>query len=511
MLLLSFGCKENSPKTITLKDEFPTSNILKSKEVKIPVDLILASKLFILGDKIVIFDRKKTDIFKVFGLPQVNYLYSSGKYGEGPDEFNFIDPECINVSGDTLEILDKIKIKKYKIGDTSLIKAAEDKFFIPLSFPINRMLKVDDSMYFADNITQKKKSQEHVILNIKSNKVEKSFGEYPEGLDFNNGLEQYSTYIKSGVINKASKKFAAFYLFFNKFKIYDKQGILIKEVNIKGKNNEEFSSKNSKQNVMYRASPISTDKYIYVLSINSTKENFEKNIQDFHPKLQVWDWDGNPIAQFVLDKPIVSFSVSEKFNKIYGVSPVGMNQIYEFDMPTFLNKVEKKISSTKKISNDYFECSLMKDWQYSSATPEIEKNKISLSNGLKYNTNIFISPRTPSENGSSLWIDIISSPTKLTPEGYYSKYVKDIEHKEINYSQKIDTINDNIVHSSFFTSIDTLPNGKIFKNKHATWIWSEDKNIFEVKFSSPLNRYDLLLDDILASLKTINANKNQLQ
>ena len=50
----------------------------------------------------------------------------------------------------------------------------------------------------------------------------------------------------------------------------------------------------------------------------------------------MFDWNGEIVGRFKLDKPITAFVVSEETGKLFGVSAyddVDINSIYEYELP----------------------------------------------------------------------------------------------------------------------------------------------------------------------------------
>lgn len=60
---------------------------------------------------------------------------------------------------------------------------------------------------------------------------------------------------------------------------------------------------------------------------NSTRA--ENRIQE----LQVWNWDGKPIARYDMDRKLTLFTVSDKEKKIYAVDGDTEDVIYVYDLP----------------------------------------------------------------------------------------------------------------------------------------------------------------------------------
>lgn len=55
----------------------------------------------------------------------------------------------------------------------------------------------------------------------------------------------------------------------------------------------------------------------------------------FHPEILVFDWDGNFVNRLKLDRPIITFAVSERNKELYAVSFLDedINKLYRFKLP----------------------------------------------------------------------------------------------------------------------------------------------------------------------------------
>ena len=75
------------------------------KPVEVKADSIAVNEILrpighaVVGDKAVVMSAGSEDLFYVYGLPDFKFLYSTGKSGEGPDDFG----RCKFLNGDATE------------------------------------------------------------------------------------------------------------------------------------------------------------------------------------------------------------------------------------------------------------------------------------------------------------------------------------------------------------------------------------------------------------------------
>ena len=194
------------------------------------------------------------------------------------------------------------------------------------------MIKVNDSI-FIYNINNRE-HYEHILVNVKSKKQKVYFGNLNKRLK--KVKKGYHTKFNQTrlVLKPDRERVAAIYSYLNKFKIYDSKGNLIKEIEIV---NEAFKDKTNLMNpflhFMFNSETIATGKYIYILNPNISFEDRSQDYKYPNSSISVWDWNGNPIAKYTLDQPISSFDISEKYNKIFAVSTIRQNVIYEYVLP----------------------------------------------------------------------------------------------------------------------------------------------------------------------------------
>ncbi|MFC5683652.1 BF3164 family lipoprotein [Flavobacterium sp. MAHUQ-51] len=479
LFFMLFGCGSNNNEEQTIKD-ISVNKTLVAKTIKISTNMLMPTRIFNTNNKLVIYDQVKNGMFKVFNLPEMEYQYSFGQIGKGPDEFSFIDANTMKMMNDNLLFLDFHTIKKLKIYNKEIKVSNSNSIRIENS-PVNGLNMINDSLYIYNLMGIKKNGYEHQMVNINSKKTIKEFGTYPDtNIKYTNEFEQFNAYYKYSVSNPINNKLAIFYLYLNKMKIYSNKGELLQEINIED-NYREYSPKDKDKNILFRGSCISTSNFIYVLRIDQPKNEIEKNFDSFKPKIEIWNWEGKLLKKYQLDKPITSFTVSEKDNKLFGISISNSNEIYEYKLPKSSNITSIRKSNFKQIHNDFYTINIPKGWSYS--TPEKEKNKLTKFNNLLYNTSIFFNPEEKEKFGSSFWVCLISNSEKkdISIDAFLKSH--DLSNED-EYKFKIEKFKDKSIFVKNFKRENSLPNGKKFTSYITYWHWKEGKNIIEIQYTS---------------------------
>jgi len=264
-------------------------------------------------------------LFKVFGLPDLEYRYAFGRIGQGPGEFANIDPNTVKAFGSDLVFLDNTKLVKVGIENESATVLSTH--ILPADRnPLNRLQLVNDSVYVVDLMEGE---YEYAIMDVNTGVELKKFGSYPtEGKPISDHAEKYQKFLKSSVYSPVDDRFAVFYMYHNKIRFYEDAQFLL-EVNINGEDGGYDSD--TKNPVVFRAEPYATKTNIYTLNIEKKKR--EIDFSSFRPGIERWTWDGDLIGKYPLDKPVIAFCVSEKYGKMYASGLESADKIYTFDLP----------------------------------------------------------------------------------------------------------------------------------------------------------------------------------
>ena len=276
------------------------------------------------------------NIFKVYSYPEVEYLYTWGNKKEGPENTGFINSGTLSTHNSLVNYVSTTTLKSIDFNSSNPNILDQRIGLSAAQGPLNGFCRLSDSVFLADifdpYINAKK---EHRIL-YPNEKVGEVFGDFPdEGINFDEYIHKVSYYQKSTVANPSKERIASFYFRIPKLKIYDYQTNLIKEVNLDAnrKNVHERDLKFPDHDFIYFAGPKATKDFIYILYVNADKSKVLDFSNSYQPAILKFNWDGNLLESYSLDRPIVSFAISPDNKKIYGVHIGNGDSIIEFELP----------------------------------------------------------------------------------------------------------------------------------------------------------------------------------
>jgi hypothetical protein len=418
-----FSCqpREEGKKVI---HRIPESGTLQSREVGLANAALMPYKIVVSANKAVVLDQGKENLFKVYNLPDFSFQYAFGDIGEGPDEFQFVNGNSLQMHGEHLMVLSGAELIKIKLHAEQATREAQHPLISDTGGPINGLHLVNDSVYVADIGDARPGAPEHRLVHLGRNEELVRFGEFPEpaaGENRDQGTLARD-YMKRTVANPKNGRLAVFYLYHNQIKLYSADGELLQEIAVKSSSN----STSDEEMWIYRADPFASSEHIYVLYIGMPKKEVEENSQTFRPHLEVWDWEGNLLDRFRLDQPITTFTYAEELKKLYGISFFKEDALFEYD----LNEggiSDSEIASSagneknskkqdpiphpnKKIisENDYFQIEPPAGWNYPPSWTSEEKKSVGERDGLYLTGATFVreNPKDTSVCGASMQLTV---------------------------------------------------------------------------------------------------------
>jgi hypothetical protein len=337
---LLFSCKKVTVEDIT----FPIEKKLVSDSFIVP-PVIYASHpgIVITGENLVIIETEAERIFSIFNLLGCKYIGGFGVLGRGPEEFNEINPYSATATVRGIRIIDYKKgVIEIDMTDFPTNVSSRNVVTFPVIFQyLNSPFQINDSIICGipypqaierkGQIEAKFSKRPYIRLNTKSNEID-YFGSYPKLYSKKYFDSYWIIYMNLTVVKPDKEKFVSVGYFIKSLNIYTNDGTLSKELIMRAPDDllgEE--SINPKASLYYDAIK-ATNKYIYVICEDTQQDKVLNNL----PNLEVWDWNGNPITLFKLDRPVAAFEVTPDDKKIYFIDRKTQDRIFTYDLDGFL-------------------------------------------------------------------------------------------------------------------------------------------------------------------------------
>lgn len=316
---------------------FPQTGKLQAQVKQLPVPVLLPRFMGVAGEHLVVYKQKEQKIFALFRLPDCSYVGDMGNRGQGPDDFNLLDSRSFCLGENGFEVLE---------AGSNLLKTVviqEDGLKVSSSLPVfeqgisnNGFYPLADSVYLT--LGRLEDENEYCLFDKKTGTVTK-MENYPHWVAIEkreNTPPPFVTYLKNCVVHPDGKRFASFYCRFKRLRIYDQHVRLLHDVDVQvAPYATHFEGDVRYQPGYYIGQPYATEEYIYTLCENS---DFRDGQRNYRCELQVWSWNGRPVACFEFDRKISLMAVSRKYNKLYALDSDVENEMYIYDLPQIKEK-----------------------------------------------------------------------------------------------------------------------------------------------------------------------------
>lgn len=320
--LLSIACQNEKYKN---SNEFDNDSLSYSKELvgETVIDsLLFPSKLYYNNSLLYLVEDNSPQMIHIFNTETKENVGKIVSKGRGPEEMINIGSVQFIPGSDNFWVLDspsKILAEyKYALDEHHLvqqIKLEDVGAFNPLIIP---------SFGILANSRQTKPMGRFFLFN-NDGTIQKTEGEYPSyGKEIPDMMKADAFLCISDVKPDFSKVVLA-YMMTDLIEIYNNQGHLLKRVH--GPDHFFPQIKTEKINDGFSFAPTSESKDAYVVVKAGSEEIWtlyadgKQPSRDYHHStLLVFDWEGNPLRKYKLDKPIFYFDIDWENKVLYGLS-----------------------------------------------------------------------------------------------------------------------------------------------------------------------------------------------
>lgn len=329
-LLTIYGCKKENKSIENEIKKFGETEKLSGELIK-KIELNCSFANLAVIDSFLIIQTREDKFFHIYNTNNYELLAEFGNKGRGPNEF--IRPELLNQASydNNMPLFNVYDYTRRRITQINIINAIKQEGQIFNQNPVPE--EIDDYLtyffYRDDNllIATPEVGGRFIIYNDKNYTLQKT--PFIPKVDFDIKESKIGMiYRSSAVVNKDLNLFASTTLHFGEIDFFDTEGNYISSSVFES--NDDLQTELAKKNeddIDLKIQTIDMDtkgNLIYGLNFNNRLSEFNtnpsKNMKNI--KVQVFDWNGNAIKEYVLDKRYVtSFAVDIKSNKFYGFCP----------------------------------------------------------------------------------------------------------------------------------------------------------------------------------------------
>ncbi|MBR3625304.1 MAG: hypothetical protein IKN48_03005 [Bacteroidaceae bacterium] len=306
-------------------NSFPLVESLLAEEVLVPPELLAPSNFFISEDKLVIPQMKMDSVFYIYNLPGCEFAFKDGIKGPGPNDIGNLNFRTFSSYGADFRVLSSSDMKVHQYGiDGNHVVDRHNATPLPASLAVNSFSFVGDSLFVC--MGDYEGGYELELHNMSGTKS-MPFSQIPQwhGYDADPN-ELMFIYFKNTIGKPDGSMFAAFYAYWKRFRIYDDQGALIRDVRVEDRQIPSFKSDAMNREQYYVSYPKATDEYLFCLYTDP---------EDGQSELHVFDWEGNAVALLNLGRKVDFFDHYAKEGKLYAIDASLEDRIFVYSLPDF--------------------------------------------------------------------------------------------------------------------------------------------------------------------------------
>lgn len=283
----------------------PEKKELKSDK-KLLEEIISPDFITRIDNKLVISSSRSDNMLHVYSLPDLNYLYSTGRKGKGPEEIQLFPMFCESLN-QALYVwgYSPITIKKFDVNHNGELKFI-DLIKLPRYEAFNYMHILNDSLFIYYLPDQLK----IVKFDLKNSK-------YLDDIQMEKDDHNESYFYSNRGTIAANDSFLVFgYLFKKQINIYRVSDFKLHKI-IKGNYKHKDPIVGDFETPVFYTKIVAGENFFYVL-FDDNKSN--------SVVMEVYNYNGSFVKEFTFDITPELFAVDEKNKTIYGYA---LNNKYE--------------------------------------------------------------------------------------------------------------------------------------------------------------------------------------
>jgi hypothetical protein len=346
LLIFCFFTSCSTDQQINYFNSFAQDIEVNFKEIEVAEVLPFAIDLVVLDSTIITLDMKDNPFFNVFNVSNYSHIGGFINRGHGPNEEAVIFPFLNKADTNTFfyNAADHLSYLSFD-KETNALEEVR-RIQLPVELIGATQIFILGNNIYGYNGTMLNK-HEYVGFNQESKKTFDFGSDFPKHNIKMDDKQKNVLYTKIVANKLDGSKFAALYDKFPMLRIYDNEGTLLHQSQFNNHQKEPLSylreeidlSDINETTINYLRIKV-TDKYIYGLYAGKTQGELkiqDKQVDDFCKEIHVWNWDGEPLVRFLLNKEIMSFTVSANDEYIIGTSVNNDNKLFRLDIKKYLH------------------------------------------------------------------------------------------------------------------------------------------------------------------------------
>lgn len=329
LLTLSLACSSPKSSNDIIVRSFPKSLKVLSSPVEDIEVLSRGNVNLVVVDSFLIIQKDDEPMLEIFNTNNHDLLVSFGKKGKGPTDFE--GPDLIKqIKRDSLNgspIIHVFDFSRRRISKINILEAIKNK---DSGINQRRIDELDGYLlrYFYEDenfILAKDEGDWRFVRYDYSDSSTYNIPYLPE-IDYLENQRQYKSVFRSTVtVNKKKGLIATGTMLLGELNFYNLKGEYLKSTIFTPRKDVRRAIK--KGGLIEASLQImdiqSTEEKIYALNYNNLQRDVHEPTHRNDAKVQVFDWDGNPLIEYILaDNMYISyFAYDEKNNRIYGYAP----------------------------------------------------------------------------------------------------------------------------------------------------------------------------------------------
>lgn len=310
--------------------EFPETRALTSEVWKIPSDGHYPQAMVVSGNYLIVHNVKSENLIQVFDTKTREFLYEGGEIGRGGNDFEGEpDRSTMHATEDGFEIRVNHEWYRVAVGPTEL--RVKEKFSLgDIKQPVANALSLGNGLFCAENVVSDRRNKAFCFFNVNTKHVRYAVPYPTRQLKayVKSASDRGIAYSKTSVAHPSGEKIASFYSYYKAFQIISTKGDVLRTVRIDiTPFAASFSNESDSRFFAYISNPVTDGRLIYVLCASSQEE---KSFDTSATELQVFDWDGNPVASYTLDHYANHIALDGK--TIYAVNSMLPGQIFVYSL-----------------------------------------------------------------------------------------------------------------------------------------------------------------------------------